>query len=132
MLWSTKVSLETHLNKSYREVISLTSYIKNKLDKLPFILEMDKLQRFLRGYHYSQGKVISPLITFFKQGKKEFVLQSFDWYRKDSLDMVYTQYNLEERFNYGLPISLDEYSNSMGNLVLSLNDNFNNRTNFKR
>lgn len=118
--------------KSYREVISLTSYIKNKLDKLPLILEMDKLQRFLRGYHYSQGKVISPLITFFKQGKKEFVLQSFDWYRKDSLDMVYTQYNLEERFNYGLPISLDEYSNSMGNLVLSLNDNFNNRTNFKR
>lgn len=64
--------------------------------------------------------------------KKEFVLQYFDWYRKDSLDMVYTQYNLEERFNYGLPISLDEYSNSMVNLVLSLNNKFNNRTNFKR
>ena len=64
--------------------------------------------------------------------KKEFVLQSFDWYRKDFLDMVYTQYNLEEHFNYDIPISLDEYSNSMGNLVLSLNDNFNNRTNFKR
>lgn len=63
--------------------------------------------------------------------KKEFVLQSFDWYRKDFLDMVYTQYNLEKRFNYGLPISLDEYFNFMGNLVLSLNDNFNNKTNFK-
>ena len=46
--------------------------------------------------------------------------------------MVYTQYNLEERFNYDISISLDEYSNSMGNLVLSLNDNFNNKTNFKR
>ena len=54
--------------------------------------------------------------------KKEFVLQSFDWYRKDFLDMVYTQYNLEERFNYDISISLDEYPNSMGNLVLSLND----------
>ena len=42
------------------------------------------------------------------------------------------QYNLEKRFNYDISISLDEYSNSMGNLVLSLNDNFNNSTNFKR
>lgn len=118
--------------KSYREIISLISYIKNKLDKLPFILEIEKLQRFLRGYHYSQGKVNSPLITFFKQGNRELVLQSFDWYEKNSFDMVYTQYNLEERFNYGFPISLNEYSNSILNLVLSLNDNFDNRINFKR
>lgn len=118
--------------KSYKEVIFLISYIKNKLDKLPFILEMDKLQRFLRGYHYNQGKVNSPLITFFKQGNKELILKSFDWYKNNSFDKVYIQYNLEERFNYGFPISLDEYSNSMENLVLSLNDNFSNRTNFKR
>lgn len=78
--------------------------------------------------------IITKTLHFDNELKKkiEFVLQSFEWYRKDSLDMVYTQYNLEERFNYGLPISLDEYSNSMGNLVLSLNDNFNNRTKFKR
>lgn len=118
--------------KSYREVISLVSYIKNKLNKLPLILEMNELQRFLRGYHYSQGKVSSPLIMFFKHGNKELVLQSFDWYCKNSLDMVYLQYDLYERFNYGLPISLEEYSNSMGRLVLSLNDNFKNKTNFKR
>lgn len=118
--------------KSFIEVISLISSIKNKLDKLPSVLEMDRLQRFLRGYHYCQGKVNSPLITFFKQGNKEFVLESFDWYRKNSFNMVSMQYNLEERFNYGLPISLNEYSNSMGSLVLFLNNNFNNRTNFKR
>lgn len=118
--------------KSYKEVIFLISYLKNKLVKLPVIIEMDKLQRFLRGYHYTQGKISSPLITFFKQGNKELVLETFDWYNKNSLHMVCTQYNLDERFNYGLPITLDEYSNSMEKLVLTLNDNFNNRTNFKR
>lgn len=118
--------------KSYKEVISLISYLKNKLVKLPVIIEMDKLQRFLRGYHYTQGKVSSPLITFFKQGNKELVLEIFDWYNKNSLLMVCAQYNLDERFNYGLPITLDEYSNSMEKLVLTLNANFNNRTNFKR
>lgn len=117
--------------KSYKELIFLTSYIKNKLDKLPLFLEMDELQRFLRGYHYKNDKISSPLITFFKQGKKEFVLESFDWYRMGSFDSFYIQHDLEERFYYGLPISLDEYSNSMKNLVLFLNNNFNNRLNFK-
>jgi hypothetical protein len=118
--------------KSYREIISLMSYINNKLEKLPLILETEKLQRQLRGYHYSKEIISSPLITFFKQGKKELILQSFDWYHTDSLNTVYNIYNLNERFNYGFPISLEEYSDNMKKLVLSLNNNFNNRTNFKK
>ena len=117
--------------KSYRKIISLISYIKNKLETLPLILETEKLQRYLRGYHYSNGKVICPFITFFTTGKKEQILLSFEWYSKQSLDLVYKEYNLNERFNYGFPISLEEYSNSMKRLVLALNNNFNNRINFK-
>ena len=117
--------------KSYRKIISLISYIKNKLETLPLILETEKLQRYLRGYHYSNGKVICPFITFFTTGKKEQILLSFEWYLKQSLDLVYKEYNLNERFNYGFPISLEEYSNSMKRLVLALNNNFNNRINFK-
>ena len=52
--------------KSYKEIISLISFIENKLYNLPTILETEKLQRLLRGYHYNQGKISSPIITFFK------------------------------------------------------------------
>lgn len=118
--------------KSYKEIISLISFIENKLYNLPTILETEKLQRLLRGYHYNQGKISSPIITFFKQAGKESILQSFDWYRLYDLNTVYTNYSINERFNYGFPISLDEYSNNIKKLILSLNNNFNNRTNFKK
>ncbi len=118
--------------KSYKEIISLISFIENKLYNLPTILETEKLQRLLRGYHYNQGKISSPIITFFKQAGKESILQSFDWYRLHDLNTVYTNYSIDERFNYGFPISLDEYSNNIKKLILSLNNNFNNRTNFKK
>lgn len=43
------------------------------------------------------------------------------------MDNVYGQYTLKERFKYGFPIIINEYSNSMKKLVLSLQKNFNNR-----
>lgn len=103
-----------------------------RLENLPSILETEKNQRLLRGYHYNKKEIISPLITFFKQSEKEEILFSFDWYNQDSLENVYKYYNLDERFYYGFPISLEEYSNNIKKLVISLNNNFNNKIDIKK
>lgn len=60
--------------KSYQEIILLVDNIKNKFEKLLQILQTDKLQKQLRGYVYYHPFVKSPLITFFEEGNKEYIL----------------------------------------------------------
>ena len=120
--------------KSFEEILSLITIINNKLEKLSEIIETEKLQRLLRGDHYSKSLVNCPLITYFKLGNKEEILQSFDWYSdtpENALSKASNIYDLNLRMKFGFPITINEYGESMKNLVLSLNNNFKNRTNIK-
>ena len=109
--------------KSFCEINNLIKILDTKkLKKLPNILETEKLRRLLRGYHYKDSTMNIPLIDYFILGnKKELVKIS------ESFFVNIEKYNLTERFKYGFPISINEYGNSMQELVLSLNNNFKNK-----
>ncbi len=120
--------------KSFEEILSLIMIINDKLEKLLKIIENEKLLRLLRGYHYSKFLVNCPFITYFKLGNKEEILKSFDWHsdiQENTVSQVSNIYDLNLRMKFGFPITLNEYGESMKNLILSLNNNFNNRTNIK-
>lgn len=121
--------------KSFEELLFLLNYITKRLDILPKVLETEKSQRLLKGYHYYNWLTInSPLITYFISGRKKHLLESFSWFSNnldDSLIQVCDEYELNERLKYGFPITIDEYSSSMEHLILSLNKNFKNRINAK-
>ena len=107
--------------KSYEEIIKLINYISNnRLFVLPEILDNEKLRRLLRGYHYSNSSINVPIIDYFTYGNKSELLEAFDFS---------TKRDLNERFKYGFPISINEYGISMKKLILSLNKNFNNKIN---
>ncbi len=121
--------------KSFKELITSLKFIRGKLQKLYELLEMEKLQRLIRGYHYNNPnkEVSSPLIAYFTIGNKRHLLNSFSWYEDSFLNLsqqVYLDYKLEERLLYGFPITVDEYLYCMKPLLVSLNNNFKNRTNY--
>ncbi len=105
--------------KSFEDLLLMINYLNKKLNNLPEILNTEKLQRLLRGYHYVNGFVGAPLNTYFTIGNRADLLNCF------SLNTEL----LDERMKFGFPISIDEYGISMSNLVLSLNKNFKNRIN---
>ena len=112
--------------KSFEEIYSMLDYINNKLFLLPDIIEMEKLKRKLRGYHYKNNFVTVPIVEYFTLGNKENLLETFDL-SKSVLD----NYTLDDRYKYGFPISNIEYGISMKKLILSLQKNFNNRIDIK-
>ena len=112
--------------KSFEEINTLIGYINSKLILLPNIMEMEKLKRQLRGYHYKDSFVNVPIVDYFTFGNKKKLLDAFDL----SSDLL-GKYSLNDRFKYGFPISISEYGTSMKKLVLSLQNNFNNRINIK-
>lgn len=107
--------------KSFEDLLLMINYLNKKLNNLSEILNTEKLQRLLRGYHYINGSVDAPLNTYFTIGNRSDFLNFFDL----NTDL------LNERMKFGFPISIDEYGISMNNLVLSLNKNFKNRINIK-
>lgn len=104
----------------------MISYINNKLDLLPNVIETEKLKRQLRGYHYKNNFVTVPIVEYFTIGNKEKLLEAFDL-SKTALN----KYTLNDRYKYGFPISNIEYGTAMKKLVLSLQKNFKNRINIK-
>ena len=112
--------------KSFEEINNLIGYINKNLISLPDIIEMEKLKRQLRGYHYKNDMVTIPIVDYFTFGNKKNLLNAFDL----SND-VQEKYTLNDRFKYGFPISTNEYGNSMKRVVLSLNKNFNKRIDIK-
>ena len=120
--------------KSFEQIIKLLYELKSNIENLQNILSIEKLQRLLRGYHYSNYSVNSPLITYFKLGNNEKLLSSFEWYNikyEVTINKVVSLYSLNERLKYGFPITTNEYKENMKFLVLSLNKNFSNRINIK-
>lgn len=113
--------------KSFEDVVTLFNMLEIKTFNLSSILETDKLQRQLRGYHFINNKVNIPLFTYFILGNKENLLSAFEWYLCDydkCLEQVSKEYSFNQRLFYGFPISTNEYAESMKRLVLSNNINF--------
>jgi hypothetical protein len=110
--------------KSFYELKNFLKIIENKLEVLPEIIETEKLKRLLSGYHYKDSKINVPIVDYFTLGSKKYLLHSLKLEAYDS-------YTLNERLKYGFAISAKKYGNIMSNVYLSLNKNFNNRTNIK-
>lgn len=108
--------------KTFEEILALVSHINKKLITLPDIIEMEKLKRQLRGYHYKNNFVTIPIVDYFTIGNKKELLNIFDL-----SNSCLENYTLNDRCKYGFPISINEYETSMKKLVLSLQKNFNNR-----
>lgn len=108
--------------KTFEEIFILVSCVNKKLITLPNIIEMEKLKRQLRGYHYKNNFVTVPIVDYFTIGNKKELLDTFDL-----SNVCLKNYALNDRCKYGFPISINEYGTSMKKLVLSLQKNFNNR-----
>ncbi len=113
--------------KSFEDIISIINPVNKKFLELTDILQNDRLQRLLRGYHYKNGSVNFPLIEFMKSSNNSELLELFDWYNENSnicLNNVVSVFEIDDRFKYGFPIALMEYSESIKNLVLFLNNKY--------
>ena len=102
------------------------NYFNDNLIFIPELLNMELLRRQLLGYHYKNSSINIPIVDFFTLGNKSELLNCIDLSSNFLKD-----YSLNNRFKYGFPISLDEYGNSVSNLVLKLNKNFKNMINLK-
>lgn len=109
--------------KSYNEIIELIYPIKNQFIELSNILKVELLKRNVRGYHYQLNNTIEyPVQAYFTMGQRSHLLETFDWYDKyhcNSLKKSVIQYDLIERFKYGFPITLGEYSTSLKQIFSS-------------
>lgn len=119
--------------KSFNEIINLVRLSEKNLFNLFSILNQEKLQRNLQGYHYRGTKNIEyPLMSYFTLTGKLQLLSSFEWFKEDYIDTLNLstkQYEQEERFKYGFPVTIDEYTSSIKRLVLSAKRNFKNKVN---
>lgn len=94
----------------------MINYLNKKLNNLSEILNTEKLQRLLGGYHYIKGCIDASLINYFTIGNRTDLLNYF----------VLNTDLLNEIMKFGFPISIDEYRTSTRTLVHSLNQNFKN------
>lgn len=116
---------------SFEKINSMIYPLHSDLPELYDALQIDKLQRLLRGYHYISGEFIeSPLINYMKKTNNSIILNVFDWYNNDQkmcLDSVSAKYKIGDRYKYGFPVELEEYAVSMKKLLLSSNRRFKNK-----
>ena len=108
--------------KSFQELLLLIDYIKNRLNELPKIIETEKSQRLLRGYHFSDNLITNPIVTYFEIDNKRELLNSFDWYSEENENI--NKYSLDSRLFYGFPISKIEYARLLKNLIENKTANF--------
>ena len=115
--------------KSYNDILKIISSYENDL-LLNSLIKSDELQRKMRGYHYYNGKLYSPIELYFLMGKTEYLLTSFEWYSDDNnlfAENVEKIYDLEDSLFYGFPILDKNYYKIMNSLVTNLNKNFKNK-----
>ena len=109
--------------KSFDEIILLTNTIYNKFCNLSKILDMEKLKRLLRGYHYTNNSINVPINTYLILGNKTELLSHIEGLYNN------INYSLSDRLKYGFQINNNEYKYLMKKLVLSLSKNFDNKIN---
>ena len=108
--------------KSFNDINEIICEYRNDKE-LNFLINQALLKRKLRGYHYINKNITSPTISYFIKGDKEYLLNSFDWFKKEdyTLNDVTNKYDLNERLFYGFPISKTEYFNGMTSILNNLN-----------
>lgn len=114
--------------KSYNEILEiLTYYEKDKLLKL--LITNDELQRKMRGYHYCDNKLYSPIELYFSIGKKEYLLSAFEWYdnSKNLTENVNNMYTISDSLFYGFPIFDNDYCKLMNDIITTLEENYENK-----
>lgn len=113
---------------SFKDIVQIVS--ENTSNKnFGHLIENDLLQRNLIGYHYINNRVIPPIVSYYSNGEKEYLLLSFDWYSRDydeTINNSIEKYSLDERLFYGFPISSFEYYWNMNSLINRMNNNFKN------
>ena len=100
--------------KSFSDVSNISNFFDNKY--LLQLLKCDQLQRTAMGYHVINSNVVSPLISYFKNGDMDKALRLFEWYSecgKYDFTKLNSLFSLEERLYYGFPISNSDYYDIM-------------------
>ena len=108
--------------KNYMKFVLKNDW-QNKFYNLSKILDMEKLKRLLRGYHYTNNSINVPINNYLISGNKTELLSH--------IERLYNNinYSLSDRLKYGFPINNNEYKNLMKKLVLSLSKNFDSKIN---
>lgn len=101
--------------RSMSEVAFMINYIERKSLTLERVFELEKLKRYLRGYHFQETTLKSPIIEYFSIGRKE-----------EYLDLFNMDLNNNERLYYGFPITITEYCNSMKKIIQYSNKYYSN------
>lgn len=109
------------INSYYSIIQIVNNYNSNNLYFISEVLNTDLLKKQLRGYHYQNSTITVPIIDYFTLSNKSDFLNCFDLSQN-----VYENYDLNNRFKYGFPISINEYGKMSNKLILSLNKNFKN------
>lgn len=115
--------------KSYNDIFKIIAGYENDLS-LKSLIKNDELQRKIRGYHYYNGKLYSPIELYFLMGRAEYLLSSFEWYSDDNnlfAENVEKLYKLEDSLFYGFPILDRNYCDIMNNLIININKNYKNK-----
>lgn len=103
--------------KSMHEVEKMLNYLSKKSLILTEIMELEKLKRYMRGYHYQNSMIKSPIIEYFSKGQNEYAIKLFD---------IYAHRELTERLYYGFPIDLEEYCDNMKKIIIQTNNHSSN------
>lgn len=97
---------------------------------LNLLIKNDELQRKIRGYHYRKDKLYSPIVLYFVEGKKEYLLSAFKWYFDDknfSVKNINSSYSIDDCLFYGFPIFDKDYYDIMKKVIINLNKNYKNK-----
>lgn len=100
---------------SVNETALLLNYLSNKSLNLMELFELEKLKRYLRGYHYRNSIIKSPTIEYFSKGQMQNALKFID---------VDNYNDLNERLFFGFPIEINEYCSCMENIIYKTNKYF--------
>ena len=99
--------------KALKKCLEVISNKENTNKYLLNYVNNELLSVRLRGYVLDKDKVQAPTTDFFSKSGQTKTLNKILWYNKDNnkcLKSASSLYSLEERLDYGLPISVDEYN----------------------
>ncbi len=108
--------------KSFNEINKLIKPIENEKREIANFMFISWLEKKLRGYHYTDKSVTVPIVNFLVQTGNEELIENFDWFDINylkSLKLSLSMYSLDERMNYGFPITDDEYRKMGTQIILS-------------
>lgn len=119
--------------KSYNDILKIINSYRSDL-KLSALIKNDELQRKIRGYHYCDNRLHSPIVSYFEAGNKKQLLSSFEWYSNndDDIKIVSKLYDIDDCLFYGFPISDKVYCKIMNEIIINLDRNYKNKIKIKK